>query len=107
MRPLSPFDPLVRDRERLKKIFGFNYTIEIWVPKVKRVYGYYVLPILEGTKFTGRIDLKSDRKTKELRVLGLWWEDGIKFGKLRQSQLDKELKKLARFIGLDHVRYTN
>ena len=107
LRLINPFDPLIRDRERLRKVFGFDYTIEIWVPKHKRKYGYYVLPILEGLRFTGRIDLKSDRKSKVLRVNGLWWEKGIRSGKSRMKQLDQELRRLSKFIGLERVEYLN
>jgi len=107
MRPklkiLNPFDPLTRDRQRIKNIFGFDYTIEIWVPKIKRKYGYYVLPIIEGDKFVGRIDLKTDRKLGNLNVLGLWWESGVRDSKLRTAQLMRELKSLAKFVGVQTV----
>lgn len=103
LRLLNPFDPLIHDRIRTNRIFGFDYTIEIWVPKSKRKYGYYVLPILEGDKFTGRIDLKTDRKAGKLNVLGLWWEPGVKETKARLGQLKRELKSLARFAGVEKV----
>ena len=103
LRLLNPFDPLIHDRQRTRRLFGFDYAIEIWVPAKKRKYGYYVLPILEGQRFTGRIDCKVDRKRDELVVLGLWWEAGVKATKARMGQLDKELRKLAGFSGVADV----
>ena len=56
LRIINPFDPVVRDRNRLKRLFGFDYRIEIFVPAAKRRFGYYVFPILEGDRFVGRIE---------------------------------------------------
>lgn len=100
LRLLSPFDPLIRDRERTSRVFGFDYTLEMFVPPSKRVYGYYVLPILEGDRFTGRLDAKLDRKEDQLNVLGLWWEKGVKPTRQRRDQLDRELKRLAKYLGV-------
>ena len=105
LRLLNPFDPLIHDRKRMERIFGFDYKIEIWVPKSKRKFGYYVLPILEGDQFIGRIDLKTDRKSEKLNVLGLWWENGIKQTKSRVGNLNKELKSLSKFIGVGKVEW--
>src|SRR5262249_52396100 len=74
LRVLSPFDPLIRDRNRTERLFGFYYRIEIFVPEPKREYGYYVFPLLEGDRFVGRIDMKADRKTGTLDVKRIWWE---------------------------------
>ena len=105
LRLLNPFDPLVRDRRRSKRVFGFDYTIEIWVPPKKRQYGYYVLPILEGDAFTGRVDLKVERKDDRLNVLGLWWERGVKPTRSRIEQLEGEIEKLARFTGVSQIAF--
>ena len=59
-------------------LWGFFYRLEMYVPKAKREYGYYVLPILRGDRVVGRIEPLHDRKTGELRVLGTWWEDGVR-----------------------------
>ena len=75
---LNPFDPLLRDRNRAERLFGFNYRIEVFVPAEKRVWGYYVFPILEGDRLTGRIDMKADRKTGTLDVRRLWLEKGVR-----------------------------
>ncbi len=97
LRLLNPFDPLIHDRRRTKKVFGFEYALEMWVPAAKRRYGYYVLPILEGERFTGRIDLKTDRKRGELQVLGLWWEPKVERTANRRKQLEAALARLAKF----------
>ena len=97
LRLLNPFDPLIHDRRRAKQVFGFEYALEIWVPAAKRRYGYYVLPILEGERFTGRIDLKTDRKRGELQVLGLWWEPKVEPTPNRRKQLEAALARLAQF----------
>ncbi len=103
LRLINPFDPLVHDRGRTSRVFGFDYAIEIWVPPARRQYGYYVLPILEGARFTGRIDVKVDRKRRTLTVPGLWWEQGIEPTKRRLADLDRELRALAKFTGVDEV----
>ena len=72
---LSPFDRLIHDRARAEALFGFHYRLEIYVPKAKRRYGYYVLPILHGDRPIGRLDPFFDRKTGVLRINGVWAED--------------------------------
>jgi uncharacterized protein YcaQ len=89
---LSPFDRLVADRDRAHKLWGFFYRLEMYVPKAKREYGYYVLPILKGARVVGRIEPLHDRKTGTLRVLGTWWEG-------KPVAVDRPLKSLARWLG--------
>jgi uncharacterized protein YcaQ len=74
---LAALDPLVWDREFLRTLFGFDYVWEVYVPSAKRRWGYYVLPILFGDRLVGRIEPRIERKTNELRIAGLWWEDGF------------------------------
>jgi uncharacterized protein YcaQ len=74
---LAPLDPLAWDRDLLLRLWGFDYRWEVYVPAAKRRFGYYVLPLLYGDRFVGRIEPRIDRKTGTLRILGLWWEDGF------------------------------
>jgi uncharacterized protein len=105
LRIMSPFDPALRDRDRAEFLFGFHYRIEVFVPEAKRVYGYYVFPILEGDKLIGRIDVKAFRDVGALRVKGLWPEKGVKFGQGRLRKLESELARWAEFSGCDRVEF--
>ena len=105
VRVLSPFDPLIRDRNRCERLFGFRYRIEIFVPEAKREYGYYVFPLIEGDSLIGRIDMKADRKAGALEVKRLWLEPGIRPSKGRLEKLDAELTRLATFTGVEKVAY--
>ena len=99
---LSPFDPLVWERSRTSRLFGFDYRIEIYVPAHKRVHGYYVLPFLHDEGLRARVDLKSDRKAGVLRVLSAWLEPGSDPGETAQA-LAAELRLAAQWQGLDDV----
>ncbi len=100
LRILNPFDPVVRDRARLERLFGFEYRNEMFVPAAKRLWGYYVFPILEGDRFVGRIELKADRRAATLNVLNFWPEPGILWGEARHEKLAAELRRLARLAGV-------
>ena len=103
LRILNPFDPVIRDRNRLSRLFGFDYRVEMFVPAAKRIWGYYVFPILEGERFVGRIEVKADRKASRLDVLKLWPEPGVKWMPAREEKLGAELARMARFIGVESV----
>ena len=103
LRAINPFDPLVRDRARLARVFGFDYRIEMYVPAAKRRYGYYVYPLLEGTRFVGRAEIVADRKRGRLELVALWPEPGVAFGAGRRARLDAELRRLARLAGVREV----
>lgn len=105
LRILNPFDPAIRDRARLQRLFGFDYTVEMFVPAAKRVWGYYVYPILEGDKFVGRIEVKADRKTGQLNVISLWAERGVRWTRNRSNKLNAELERLARFVGIEDIHW--
>jgi uncharacterized protein len=104
MRILAPFDPVVRDRARAKRRFNFDYRFEAFVPAAQRKHGYYVMPVLEGERFVGRIDPKSDRETGELHVRWLQWEPGIKADRSRRARLDEALQRLAKLVGATRIR---
>ena len=95
---LSPFDRLIHDRDRAEALWNFYYRLEMYVPKAKREYGYYVLPILRGERLIGRIDPVLDRKTGVLRVNSVHWEAGVK-----PVSLQKPLRSLATFIGAGSI----
>ncbi|MEH6404195.1 MAG: crosslink repair DNA glycosylase YcaQ family protein [Sneathiella sp.] len=103
LRILNPFDPAIRDRTRLQRLFGFNYRNEMFVPAAKRQWGYYVYPILEGDKFVGRIDLKADRKRNCLIVEKFWVEPTINWTAQRSQKLKSELQRFASFAGLEAI----
>ena len=106
LRILNPFDPVARDRTRLKRLFGFDYTVEMFVPAAKRQWGYYVYPLLEGDRFVGRIEVKADRKAGTLNVLKLWAEPKVKWTEARATKLEAELARMMRFVGLECVNWT-
>ena len=102
---LSPFDPLVWERARTSRLFGFDYRIEIYVPEPKRVYGYYVLPFLHNEALCARVDLKADRKAGALRVEAAWLEpghDGVEVA----AALAGELRRAADWQGLTDIIVT-
>jgi hypothetical protein len=105
IRVLSPFDPVLRDRRRAERLFGFDYRIEIFVPEAKRKYGYYVFPLLEGDRMAGRIDMKRLSPGGPLHVRRVWWEKGVRRARSRTERLEAELVRIARFAGCDGVTW--
>lgn len=103
LRILSPFDPVIRDRARLKRLFGFDYRIEIFVPADRRVWGYYVYPLLEGDRMIGRLCAKADRNTGTLTVERLWTEPGVVWTPARAAKLEAELARFARLANTGEV----
>lgn len=103
IRALSPFDPALRDRKRLSRLFGFDYRIEVFVPAPKRKYGYYVFPLLEGDRLIGRIDMAADRTQDALAVTAVWPEPGVRMGKARMRRLEAELDRQRQFIEMGKV----
>ncbi|HKC21176.1 MAG TPA: crosslink repair DNA glycosylase YcaQ family protein [Gaiellaceae bacterium] len=97
---LSPFDRLIHDRDRAHALFDFFYRLEMYVPKAKREYGYYVLPILRGDRLIGRVEPVFDRKHSVLRVEALHWQPGAK-----PVSLTKPLRELASFVGAGSIEH--
>lgn len=99
---LSPFDPVVWNRDRALRMFGFHYRIEIYTPAPKRVYGYYSLPVLVDDALPGRVDLKSDRQAGVLRVQSAWVEEGASPDAMAE-RIAPVLRSAAAWQGLQDV----
>lgn len=99
---LSPFDPVVWERGRALDLFDFHYRIEIYTPEAKRTYGYYTLPLLIDDRIVGRVDLKSDRQARELRVQSAWLEPDAPA--LVEQRVEPLLRDIAAWQGLESVR---
>jgi uncharacterized protein YcaQ len=99
---LAPFDPLVWDRRRTERVFGFRYRIEIYTPAHLRAHGYYVPPFLLGDRLVARVDLKADRAARVLRVLAMHGEPAIPAARVADALVD-ELEDMATWLRLDRI----
>lgn len=95
---VSPFDPVIYDRERTERLFDFRYKLEMYVPKAERQFGHFVLPIVHDRQLVGRLDSARDRKTNELVVNKLHWESGKAPSAAASKAVDQAVANLAEFV---------
>jgi uncharacterized protein len=100
---LSPFDPLIYDRDRTLQLFDFNYKLEMYVPKAERKFGHFTLPVLHDNELVGRLDSQVDRKSNVLVVNKLHWEDAQPKAATRRA-VDAAIAELAAFVGASEVK---
>lgn len=105
MHLLNPFDPLVRDRRRLLRLFDFHYRFEAYVPEGKREHGYFVLPVLQGERFVARVDTKLHRARGELEVRGVWREDSRASSGAFATDLERCLASFAVWLGAERFTW--
>ncbi|QHQ62149.1 winged helix-turn-helix domain-containing protein [Anaerocolumna sedimenticola] len=106
MEFIAPLDNMIWDRRLIKAIFNYDYKWEIYTPQTERKYGYYVLPVLYGDTFIGRIELVNDRKNKCLQVKNIWLEEGSKPTKKLEENLKSAVNKFADFNGCHTIQYS-
>ena len=100
---LAPLDCMLWDRKLIRALFDFEYTWEIYTPAAKRKYGYYVLPLVYGERFAGRVEAVADRKEGALAVRHIWLEDGVRKTKTLDAAIERCLARFARFNGCEKV----
>ena len=96
---IAPLDCLLWDRRLVEALFDFSYTWEIYTPRDERRFGYYVLPLLTGERFSGRVEAVAHRQSGVLEVRGVWWE-----GRPQRAALEKCLRRFARFNGCTQIQ---
>ena len=101
---LSPFDPVVWDRQRTRALFDFDYTLECYTPASKRRWGYFVLPLLRRGRLVGRMDAKAHRAAGTFEVRALYLEDGVRTGERLAADVDRALRELAAWHGTPRIR---
>ncbi len=97
---VAPLDNLIWDRASIKSVFDFDYSWEVYAPKAKRKYGYYVLPIIIGNRFVGRIEPVLNKAKTELQVQNIWFEDGYTASADELQKITDEAKRLASFLNV-------
>ena len=107
LRVLNPFDPLLRDRHRLSRLFAFDYRIEVFVPAPRRQWGYYVFPLLEGERLVRRARHEGRARRRHARRHGALARAGRAPQPGARRRLEAELDRIRRFVGLDAVRFAD
>jgi uncharacterized protein YcaQ len=106
MSLLPPFDNLICGRDRTNRVFGFDYNHEMFLPQNKRKFGYYVLPILWGDRFIGRVDPRVDRENEKLIINSVHAEPGAPSDKELPEKIRETIERLAEFLGANEVVYS-
>ncbi len=101
---IAPLDCMMWDRKLIRALFGFDYSWEIYTPADKRKYGYYVLPLLYGESFIGRLEAAADKKTSTLIVKNIWYEDNVRKTKKLASAIEKCINRFAKFNECESIR---
>jgi len=104
---IAPLDNVTWDRELLRQVFDFDYCWEIYKPKEKRAYGYYVLPVLYGDRFIARVEPIFDKKAHILTLAGWWWEKGVRPNAAMRGALRTCVAEFAAYLGADRVRLSD
>ena len=99
------FDNMMWNRERIKELFGFTCRLETYVPKDKRVYGYYHLPVLYGDRLVARVEPKMDRKNNIMIIRGYWVEDGFIPSEHFENELYRSIDRFAKFHGTQDIEW--
>lgn len=94
---IAPLDNMMWDRNLIRALWDFDYKWEIYTPASERKYGYYVLPILYGERFIGRIEMVYDRKCKKLNVSNIWYESNVKQTKTMEKSVENAIQRYERF----------
>ena len=102
---LAPLDPMLWDRKLIEAVWDYQYSWEIYTPVNQRKYGYYVLPILYGDKFVGRIEAAADRKAATLVVRNIWYEDGVRPTKKLARAIEGACRRLAKFNDCVQIKF--
>lgn len=102
---IAPLDNLIWDRSMLLELFDFDYIWEVYTPKIKRKWGYYVLPIVKGHQFIGRIEFKKHKNQDPLTILSIQWETHIEYTNELRQTLDQALKRFANYLNAPSISY--
>jgi len=100
---LSPFDNLICDRDRTESLFGFRFRLEIYVPKAKREFGFFVMPVLDGDRLVARADPAFDRRSRTLTINALHWESGTRLTKALERRVRRAIEELGHFLSASEI----